>query len=419
MSGHVVFIESNFTGTGMQALRLAHEAGHHVTFVSADPEAYRRRPEGVAVDRYVHEVVTCPTNDPDVVEKAVRDLVRPATAVMTVAEYFVPVAAQVARRLGLVGVDPATAALCRDKRVARRECEAAGIPVPRYAFVRGREQARAAVEHTGLPCVVKPADESASVDVRMCATLSEVEEHVALLSDRRANSRGQEHEPGALLEEFLFGPEVSVETFSQHGRHTVLGVTDKVLGPVPTFVELGHTFPSVLPAAVTARCDEAARRVLDATGYAFGAAHLEFRLTATGPVLIEINARTGGDHIPALVEHALGIPLLDRAVGLFTGTPAELAPTRSAGAAIRFLVGAPGRVAAIDGRDNALRIPGVIDVQLVVKPGDVIRRARNSHDRLGFVLATAASSAEAAAAAEAGLAQLAITYAEDQPAGTA
>ena len=46
-----------------------------------------------------------------------------------------------------------------------------------------------------------------------------------------------------LMEEFLDGPEISVETLTFEGRHVVVAVTDKELAD-PGFVEVGHSQPS-------------------------------------------------------------------------------------------------------------------------------------------------------------------------------
>lgn len=118
--------------------------------------------------------------------------------------------------------------------------------------------------------------------------------------------RGQPREAGALVEEYLVGPEVSVESLSYHGETVLLGVTDKMLGPHPCFFERGETFPSVLPPELTQACADVARAAPEAVGHDFGAARVEVKLTAKGPRLIEVNARMGGAQITRLVRESTG-----------------------------------------------------------------------------------------------------------------
>jgi biotin carboxylase len=259
--------------------------------------------------------------------------------------------------------------------------------------------------------VIKPVDESASIGVTLCRTPAQARARLAELLETRTNSKGQPRIPGGLVEECLFGHEVSVETFTIGGRTSVLGVTDKLLGPVPYFIELGHTFPSALPQRVRDGAAEVALSALAAVGFDFGPAHTEVKLTDRGPVLIEVNARAGGDFVPDLVRHALGVSLLEQTVVASTGGHPDLTPTLSRGAAIRFLSGRDGVVAAVPDTDVLRRFPEVVSARVKVAAGAQTTFPTNSHERLGYVITSAATAAQAAVAADAAAAQLAVTYA--------
>ncbi|NED87458.1 carboxylase, partial [Streptomyces sp. SID11233] len=64
---------------------------------------------------------------------------------------------------------------------------------------------------------------------------------------------------GVLVEEYLAGPEVSVECVTHQGITTALAVTRKEVGFAPYFEETGHTvdaadplLPEVAPVAIQA-----------------------------------------------------------------------------------------------------------------------------------------------------------------------
>ncbi|MFF4231117.1 ATP-grasp domain-containing protein [Streptomyces sp. NPDC001820] len=409
--GVLVFVESNLTGTGVQAIHLARAMGLQTVFLSGQLERYNADPKAAeAIRTQVDTVLECDTQDPVAMEKCLVEHGVQPTGVMTVMEYFVPSAAALARRLGLPGLSPDAAQAARDKYRTRVACAEKSVPVPAFQFVGSVDEVDAAIDRVGLPCVVKPVDESASIGVTLCRTRTQVAERIADLASRTVNSKGQRHEPGGLVEECLFGHEVSVETFTHDGRTTVLGVTDKLLGPTPYFLELGHTFPSVLPEGVTRAVADTTRAALQAIGFDFGPAHVELKLTERGPVLIEINARTGGDFIPDLVRHAIGIPLLEQSIIAHTGGVPDLEPRRDGGAAIRFVTGRSGTVASATGHDLAERFPSVVAFRMKAVPGAVTAWPTNSHDRLGHVMTSEATPAQAALHADAALAHLTVHY---------
>ncbi|WP_073758768.1 ATP-grasp domain-containing protein [Streptomyces sp. CB03234] len=413
----LAFLESNLTGTGMRALRQAVAMGLSPVFVTSDPARYDAEPQTARAIRETSEqILVCDTQDPETIAKTLLTALGPGGSsqdaglcgVMTVMEYYVPTAAAVAHRLGLPGIAPDAAARARDKLRTRTACAEHGVAVPGFRFVRSTDEIDSLLEEIPLPCVVKPIDESASIGVRICHTIEQLAQGITEIAQSPVNSKGQPRIPGALVEECVFGHEVSVETFTFAGRTTVLGVTDKLLGTTPHFVELGHTFPSTVPHAQQAA--DLALAALDAIGFDFGPAHTEVKLTPRGPVLIEINARTGGDFIPDLVEQALGIPLLEQSIVAHSGGTPDLTPTRSEGAAIRFLAGRDGVVAQAPDLTVMANFPSVVSYHSKAQPGRTTRYPHNSHERLGHVLTRAATASLAAAEADAALCHLAPTY---------
>jgi hypothetical protein len=65
--------------------------------------------------------------------------------------------------------------------------------------------------------------------------------------------------------------------------------------------------------------------------------HSEIRLTGDGPRVVEINGRLGGVFIPYLGWLATGIDPALVAAAVATGGDIEVAPSRRAAAAVRFL----------------------------------------------------------------------------------
>jgi cysteine synthase A len=172
------------------------------------------------------------------------------------------------------------------------------------------------------------------------------------------------------------------------GEATCVGVTQRTVSPLPHFVETGHLFPAAVDKALSEEIAETARQALKAVGFQRGPAHVELKVTGSGPVVIEINARLAGGMIPELIRPATGVDLLDQQIRAASGRPLRLAADRSRHAGIRFLIApAAGRLAEVTGVEEASRVAGVERVTVTGVPGRTVRPAQDAYDRLGHVIA--------------------------------
>jgi biotin carboxylase len=313
----------------------------------------------------------------------------PLNRVMTQAEAGLLVAGHLTTELGLPGTGLATARSLHDKAELRRVLNAAGLgPV---AAERGttRSALRRFVERHGA-AVVKPVAASGSLGVRKVTHAGAVDAAWDWVSSFGLGD--------FLVEELLAGVEVSVETYSVGGMHTVLAVTGKDTGD--GVIELGHVVPAALTGDQDAVVADFTRRVLDEVGLVDGLAHTELMLTATGPRVIEAHNRRGGGRIADLVRLVYGVDMLRLGFGLaHPDPPAPVRHPPRGAAAVRFLVAEPGQVVAIDGVERAAALDGVLDIQVDVRPGDIVRPAQWSEDRCGQVLVRAGDTASAVALA--------------------
>ncbi|MEV7601399.1 pyridoxal-phosphate dependent enzyme [Kitasatospora sp. NPDC089797] len=401
----LLFVESNTTGTGMLALTTAVRLGLEPVLFVVDPARY----QGLAETGC--RVVVCDTDDPQALRKAAEVAAgdREVAGVTTTSEYYLVQAAALAEALGVAANPAAALAACRDKSATRRTLREHGVRQPRFAEVRDPAEVAAAVAGVGLPCVVKPVDESGSHEVLWCADVATAVEQVRKLLAVTRNVRGQASASTVLVEEFLTGPEFSAEMFRADGETVCVGITQRTVSELPYFVETGHLFPAVLPAETAAAMADTARRSLAAVGLERGPAHVELRLTAEGPAVIEINARLAGGMIPELIRPATGIDLLDRQIRAAAGLPVDLTPERSRSAGIRFLVAAEeGRLAAVDGVERAAAVPGVERVTVTAVPGRPVRPVREAYDRLGHVIAVGEGPEQVGAALDAAMGELTV-----------
>ncbi|NYI07903.1 ATP-grasp domain-containing protein [Allostreptomyces psammosilenae] len=423
--GHLLMVES-WVGSMSTLLPAAiAQGGHRFTFLTRNLHHYLRSAPGTGPHPLLgaDNVVTAETNDPDTLlpyVERLNDVLR-FDGVLTSCDYYLPVAAAAAERLGLPG--PASAAVhtaCR-KDLTRLALAKAGVPGPRFALCPDPAEAPARAAELGYPLVVKPVDLCAGMLVRRVADERQLAEAISALDAFPVNARGQRRSPLVLLEELLEGPEVSVETVAFDGATHVVGVTDKTLAGDDRFIEAGHMFPAALDPADARAAAETALAALAAVGLDHGVAHTEIRLTAAGPRVVEINPRPAGNRITELVRHVTGIDLAAAFAETALGRAPDLTPrdTGTRSAAIAFLVPRRGgTLAEVAGADelDAPEPARLLEVH-VAAPGRSVRAATSNNDYLGHVMVADTAGAGAGEHAARLLAGLTPRWADADPDG--
>ena len=302
--------------------------------------------------------------------------------------------AHVARALGLPGVSPEAAARATDKFQMREAFARYGAPAPRARRVTSEDELRDAAARLGFPVMVKPTDGVGSKGVTRVGRPGELD-----LAWRRAQAVSRNGQ--LVCEEYVEGPEVSVEGITWEGETHLVAITDKLTSGPPYFVETGHTEVSRLPEQAQAVILEAARLGVEALGIDFAASHTEIKLGARGPRIMEIGARLGGDRITSdLVPLATGVDIFEAALRVALGEPPDVAPRFARGAAIRYFLPEPGTVVSIEGERDSRAVEGVVGWVLDVGPGGPVPTLESSQSRVGHVVTVGDTPDQAAERAE-------------------
>jgi biotin carboxylase len=297
--------------------------------------------------------------------------------VFTCRELALPATARIADALGLAGNRPEVIDRVRSKADCRRHLAAAGFPQPSARHCHDAADARQAIGGGAGPWVLKPRIGSGSEGVSLVAGPDDLPRALSVLP--------QESRDDFLVEDFVDGPEYSVEGLFRNGTPHVLAVTAKEKLPPPFFVERGHTLPAPLDEPVRRDVEETVTRALRTLGLTHGLFHVELWLTAGGIVLGEVHARLGGDYIHRLLAHAVdGLEMFgevyDDALG--KAAPARPRVLRGAGAT-RYFTPPKGRFVAAKGWHEAAAHPAVLAAELALSPGDRIGFAHDSDGRAG------------------------------------
>jgi biotin carboxylase len=338
---------------------------------------------------------------------------KPVDAVVAADTPMLVLAATVAAAMGLPH-NPVDAVRAATDKAAQRQCwAAAGVPQPSFRLVAAGDCVRPAAEAIGFPCVVKAVSLSGSQGV-----LRADDPAAAVEAARRIRQILDEAERPAseplLIEEYLPGPELSIDGVLSAGDLTVTAVFDKPGMPDgPTFEETLLVSPSRLAAGTLAAAVRTAADAARSLGLSVGPVHAELRAgnehRDRGPAMLELAPRSIGGLCSRALRFVGGASLEEIVLASALGrpVPAATGPARPSGV-FMLPVPRPGILRAVEGKDGALAVPGVTGLTITIPPGQRVRPLPDGDRYLGFVFAEADTPAGVEQALTAAVARLRV-----------
>ena len=313
---------------------------------------------------------------------------QPFDVVVPGMEYAVVGAQALAARWGLRSPGPAVEVVC-DKLRLRSAAGLIGVDQPRFAPVTSAADVEAFISDG--PVVVKPANRRASVGV---VRVDDKAGAQAAFEESTTADEGYRTAPRDLVwrhmvEAYVPGTEVSVESVWVDGRCAFENVTLKDTVGGRYFTEVGHRVPGPVPDDERGTVLAANRTLLRGLEVADGVFHSEWKLDRGRAVLIECAARPPGDLIPQLIEQAYGFDLYEALLTVLAGRTFDFPDGASRAAAVSFFRPASGRVHKIVGIDVLAEDPRVFDHFVRLGVGDVVDTFQDSWHRAGYVAVVA------------------------------
>jgi biotin carboxylase len=304
------------------------------------------------------------------------------------------VVAAVNDELGLKGIDSRTAELVTNKYSMRKKMRETGIPCPAFREVTSVSEAESAAVEIHYPVVIKPVDSSGSRGVFLTRDAAE-------LRDFFSSSAHHSRTGKVIVEEFMSGAEVSVESLTADGTTWTVAVTDKRVTPPPYFVETGHTQPSSHDGKIIDDIILLTRNVVSMSGLDWSASHSEIKITPSGVRLVEMGARLGGDFITThLVPLSTGVDMVEAIIKMSLGVLPDHDRKFARGSAVRYFTPLPGVIKDIKVPEHVRTHPALRELSFYIGIGDTVRPTTNSLERSGHLIVHAGSAWEAAKVAD-------------------
>lgn len=283
--------------------------------------------------------------------------------------------ARIAEKYGFPFYSVETAQWSTDKFQMKQRFMEGGVPCAKGRLVKSEDETTDMV----YPVIVKPRDNSGSRGVKLCRSKEEL---AASMSEAFEVSKLDT----VLVEEYIEGPEYSIEGLHYNGKAEVIQFTEKKTTEFPYNVELGHK----QPANLTDNQKQAIREIVSKIGKALKfencPSHTELKINERGIFVIETSPRLGGDYITStLVPLSTGISMEDQLLHIALDEKVDTTTGHfDKASGVCFLNLSCGKVTAIDDAIKEVTTwPSVKEFSTSLKVGKEIHPITSSLNRYG------------------------------------
>lgn len=356
-------------------IKKAKEKGYYVIAVDGDSNAIGLQ--------YADKAICANITDEEIMleiarEQHVDGVIHPCS------EVSMNVMGRINDELGLAGITKEQAIRATNKHLMREAFEKGNAPSPKSILTDSAEDAWEHLQNDfTTDGILKPSRNSGSRGIAKVVRDMNKADFINAYNIALNESRDK----SVLIEQFIEGPEFSIEIIVWNGKVNVLTVTDKKTTGAPHFVELGHNQPSCYSKEDVETLKAAAVAGAKALGVNNCACHAEAKLMNGKAYLMEIGARLGGDFISTELTHlSTGIDMVAAAINVALGIEPDLSVKEEPkGACIRYFCPKPGRLISVSNTE-VLDDPHVYKKEIYVHEGDIIPEVTSSLSRSGHVI---------------------------------
>ncbi|KFZ43023.1 ATP-grasp domain-containing protein [Anoxybacillus flavithermus] len=375
------------TGDRVHAAALAARSDLKVTFVTEERfvNMYPPNTDIVMVENL---------NDPSGATKSVvmqRDC-NNYEAVVSLSERAAPTAAYLRDFLGLEGPTFDVIMNCTNKYAMKRKFTSDGLPTAAYSLANSLEEVAVAAEKVGWPIIVKPVI-GAGTDATMVfhnkdeLYLKTGQEYFHRLSNPKTTS---EKQFPVIVEHFLnVDMELHCDGYVENGQ-IVFARVSRYLRPVLDYAS--DIFGSVMLESdnpLAAEVLDMHNRAVQAVGITNGVTHFEVFLTPKGLLAGEIACRPGGGGIRRMLQLQNGFDSWKAHIAASLGEKYSWESPESVlegnQIAQLMLPTRRGKVSNISTAEDFAHVPGFIEADIKLKPGDVVDGLLDSSAISGLV----------------------------------
>ncbi len=284
--------------------------------------------------------------------------------------------ARLAEKYGFPFYSVETAQWSTDKFQMKKRFELGGVPHAQGRLISKVEEAEGLV----FPVIVKPRDNSGSRGVKLCRDKNELQ---ISIDEALENSKLDT----VLVEEFIEGPEYSIESLHHDGKSEVIQFTEKKTTEFPYNVELGHIQPANISDENKQKIREIVAKIGKALNFKNCPSHTELKINERGIFVIETSPRLGGDYITStLTPLSTGVNLEDELLKISLDESINPQPKAVQYSGVRFFAFKEGSVIKhVPDEEFVKDWPHVVDFSFNLQKGEKVHQITSSLNRYGHI----------------------------------
>jgi biotin carboxylase/acetyltransferase-like isoleucine patch superfamily enzyme len=300
--------------------------------------------------------------------------------------------ARLGEEMGYFFHSPEIIEQCRNKYLMKQVFEKNAIPCAKGILINPDHRItenELSINDLCFPLIVKPTDAHSSQGVVKVDNYDELINAV-----KKAISFSTDG--AAVIEEFLDGPEYSIEAITFQGETHIIQYTEKIITPYPHTVEMGHIQPANLNDYQKENLHQLVVNAVKALQIDNSASHVEVKFCKDGFKIVEVGARLGGDFISSyLTKASTGIDMDKASIMVALGLKPNVRPTQTKFSYIKYVelpVGKKVKEVVRTYQDSIFE--RVVFMNIFVSPGDVISPIEHSGQRSACFIVSAESLEE-------------------------
>ncbi|HQE60531.1 MAG TPA: ATP-grasp domain-containing protein, partial [Spirochaetota bacterium] len=368
----------------LPAIQTAKKMGLQVIVTDYNPEAVGMKFADIPL------VISTRDFEGTVREARRQNKLTPINGVLTVGTDASMTVSAVASALNLPGIKFEDAEAATNKVKMRTRFKEHKVPSPKFYPVWSLADAKKACDKLKFPVVIKPCDNMGARGVMLI-------KEKGMITEAYQNAKDSSPSGELIIEEFMDGPELSIDAVIYKGKITFTGIADRIIEDQPFFIEKGHTMPSFLPENIIEEAKRVMTLGIKALNITHGFAKGDIKVTSTGVKIGELAARLSGGFMSTYTfPLSSGIDLMKAAIEIALGEePSNLEPSKNLVSIERAIIAKPGIVNRIIGLDEARQVKGINEIFISVNLGDKISKPKSNVEKAGHIIATAKTLEEA------------------------
>ena len=316
--------------------------------------------------------------------------------VIAIVEHAVPTAAAIAAELGLTYISVETAFRARNKYEMKNAYRANGVKVADYELISTLDEALEFANKKGYPVIIKPIIGGGSICVLKINSEQELRDNFDKTKKEIIDIYGIDSifeetvekygDRVVLIEEYIDGTEMSVESVNFNGETDVIAIHEKeMFDEINIFPEAYFCTPPSFEQQIQQHIIDTTKKSNKALGINYGLTHTEYRLTKDNELyIIETGARMGGGPIFESALNSTGVNMMHALLDISLGKKPEYKKNEVQKPIASYLyyslIDKDCKIKDMHYEDlqDVINHPNMIKLYLYRKPGDIIRKSHQT-----------------------------------------